>query len=511
MGATLLSADCCNRDLVLVILRLGRHGPLLDEPNRLNDLSRLLDRIGSAFVALDQDWNYTYVNKHAARLLGCPARELVGESIWKTFPESIGSPFYIMYHEAMRDQTPKHVECYSSVLGCWVEAWAYPSEEGLSLFFQDVTERKQSELKLLASEERLRVLVEQIPAALWTTDKDLRFTTVHGQAMEQLKIDPAVMTGMTLFDFYKTSDPDHPSLAAHQRALSGYSVTFERQWQGRTFETHIEPFRNTDGAVVGCIGISLDISQRKAAEAEIHRLNEDLERRVAQRTGELQSANAELQAFSYSLSHDLRAMIRSVSGFGRALADDYAHALDPQAKDYLERIGVATERMRRIIDDLMKLSRLSKVDLNRGDVNLSRMARSVIDEIREGQEDRDVRVHIAEGLLAKGDARLLRLVLMNLLENAWKFTNQRPSARIEVGQADGQDGVVAFYVRDNGAGFDMDYADKLFNPFQRLHSPHEFEGTGVGLATVKRIIQRHGGKVWAESTLGRGATFYFTL
>ena len=222
------------------------------------------------------------------------------------------------------------------------------------------------------------------------------------------------------------------------------------------------------------------------------------------------AANRELEAFSYSVSHDLRAPLRAIDGFSLALLNNYQGLLDDRGGDYLRRVRGATQRMAQLIDDLLKLSRLTRGELIIGEVDLSALAQEVAAELRKAQPERQVSLHIAAGLTGMCDPHLLKVVLENLLGNAWKFTGRKEGAAIEFG-ADEAGGATAFFVRDNGAGFDMTYADKLFVTFQRLHLEKEYPGTGIGLSLVQRIIRRHGGKVWAEGKVGQGATFYFTL
>jgi light-regulated signal transduction histidine kinase (bacteriophytochrome) len=236
----------------------------------------------------------------------------------------------------------------------------------------------------------------------------------------------------------------------------------------------------------------------------------ELERMVAERTLELASANQELEAFSYSVAHDLRAPLRRIDGFSQLLLEDYAGKLDAEGSKYLQQIRKSAQEMGRLIDDLLALSRVTRSELRRERVDLTTLARSILARLQKNEPGRKAKLVISAGLSANGDTHLLSVVLENLLGNAWKFTGKRPLARIEVG-ARQEEGQRVFFVRDNGAGFDMAYAHKLFGPFQRLHSAAEFEGTGIGLATVQRIVRRHGGRVWAEAEVGRGATFYFTL
>lgn len=260
-----------------------------------------------------------------------------------------------------------------------------------------------------------------------------------------------------------------------------------------------EPFRK----------MHVEIGERKAAEEALRLLNQSLEQRVAQRTRQLELANKELEAFSYSVSHDLRAPLRAIDGFSQILRKNYGERFDDKGRDYLERVRRASQRMGDLIDDMLHLSQLSRKEIVRQPVDVSALARAIIEDLRQTAPDRRVDVAIADGIEANADAKLIRIALENLLGNAWKFTGKTAEAKIEVGSTL-REGETAIFVRDNGAGFSMSYAHKLFSPFQRLHGVSEFEGSGIGLATVHRIVQRHGGRVWAEGEEGRGASFYFS-
>jgi len=252
-----------------------------------------------------------------------------------------------------------------------------------------------------------------------------------------------------------------------------------------------------------------DLGERTALGLETAQLYDELERRVESRTRDLNQLNQELEAFSYSVSHDLRGPLRGIDGFSQALMEDYGDQLDETGRDYLARVRAATRRMGELIDALLELSRLSRAPLRRQSVDLSALAEAVLAELRQGS-DRQVDAEVQPGLVADGDPRLLRVVLDNLLGNAWKYTGKRERAEIRF-QAATVDGERVYEVRDNGAGFDMAYREKLFRPFGRLHGQGEFQGTGVGLATVQRVLARHGGRIWAEAEPGKGAVFCFTL
>jgi light-regulated signal transduction histidine kinase (bacteriophytochrome) len=250
-----------------------------------------------------------------------------------------------------------------------------------------------------------------------------------------------------------------------------------------------------------------EITERKRVEEEIKILNEDL----MHRTVELEMANKELEAFTYSVSHDLKAPLIVASGFCRRLSERYGEKLDEKGKHYLQRIQESCQHMNLLIEDLLNLSKVTTSKIKLTSINLSDLVKSIVTQLKETRSKREVSFFIEDGLTAKGDSRLLRVALENLIGNAWKFTSKSKRAKIEFGLIKTIRDEMTFFVRDNGCGFDMSMMDKLFQPFQRFHSDEEFSGTGIGLATVHRIITRHGGRIWAESAVGKGATFFFTL
>ncbi len=308
------------------------------------------------------------------------------------------------------------------------------------------------------------------------------------------------------------------------KSLSQFNLMLSGQVDDYAFEkgfvckdgTHLYAYvsigcvRNYDGQVAYVLVLLDDITERKRAEAEIQALHASLEERVQERTAQLRAAIKEQESFSYSVSHDLRSPLRAIDGFSLALLENHSSDLDDQGRADLARVRANANRMGELIDGLLRLSRLSRQELRVSEVDLSALTEEVAASLREIEPDRAVTFRIEPGVQGPGDRDLLRVVLDNLIGNSWKFTSQRGSATIEFG-ADEHDGETAYFVRDDGAGFDMAYADKLFGAFQRLHGQAEFPGTGIGLATAARIVHRHGGRIWAEGKPGDGATFWFTL
>ncbi len=270
------------------------------------------------------------------------------------------------------------------------------------------------------------------------------------------------------------------------------------------------PILDDNGEVLGGVMVFRDVTERRRAEEQVLQLNTELERRVVERTTQLEEANKALESFNYSVAHDLRAPLRGIDGFSAMLIENHTANLGPEGLDCLNRIRAGAERMRQLIDDMLRLARVAQCDYRRQKVNLTQIAAKVLAELRAAHKDRQVQFVLQDDVTVEGDGPLLRIVLENLLGNAWKFTNKIAALKIEFGSYM-DEGRQVCYVRDNGAGFDMRYADKLFGVFQRLHSAQEFEGTGVGLAIVERIIHRHGGRIWAESAPDKGATFYFMV
>jgi PAS domain S-box-containing protein len=322
------------------------------------------------------------------------------------------------------------------------------------------------------------------------------FARMHGYTIDELTGRPIAEVSAPEM---RTELRDHVQLI-HERGHHTFESVHVRKDKSR-FPVLVDAtaVKSETGEVLYRAFNVQDITERKRNEESLRRA-----------TAAAEEANRELEAFSYSVAHDLQAPLRSINGFSQALLEDYPERLDEQGRTYLRHVSESAQQMARLIDDLLELSRVTRSELQRNRVNLSVLAREVIARLQRGEAERRVEAIVHDGLVAEGDARLFAVILENLLGNAWKFTNKRPLARIEFG-ARPDDRPVTYFVRDNGAGFDMAYANKLFGVFQRLHSAREFEGTGIGLATVQRIVFRHGGRVWAEGEVDKGATFYFTL
>lgn len=434
-------------------------------------------------------------------LLDMGAEAYIGTPLFNVRGEAIG------LIEVLDSKPLEHIESVREIL----EIFAARTSAEL--------QRLKAEHELQTSQARLTALLDIAPGAIISIDAARRIIVFNREAQRMFGYRQEEMLGQPVEQLipqrYHTAHAVAivefgAETADDVRRSMGRTWTMGRHKNGDEFAVEASISKLIlDGELIYTVALQ-DITERKRAEAELLRHREHLEELVSERTQQLASANKELESFSYSVSHDLRAPLRTIDGFASALVEDYAAGLDDTAFDYLQRIRHGTQRMGTLIDDLLNLSRVIRNDLQRVVVDLSAMAHEIIAQLRSTAPGREVTVAVAAGLQAYGDTRLLHVVLSNLLENAWKYTGKCEHAHIEVGEQQIGD-QVAFYVRDNGTGFDMQYAGKLFGAFQRLHRAEEFPGTGIGLATVARIVQRHGGRVWAEAKLGQGAVFYFTL
>jgi PAS domain S-box-containing protein len=381
----------------------------------------------------------------------------------------------------------------------------------------DVTERRRVARELAGQQLFLRQVIDLDPNFIFAKDREGHFTLVNESLAEAYGTTVENLTGKSDADFnpnieevrhFRRADLDVMD-TRREKFIAQESVT-DSEGRIRWLQTFKRPIVSADGVALQVLGVSTDITARKRAEDELLRLNEDLEQRVAERTKQLEEANKELEAFSYSVSHDLRAPLRAINGFSRILIEDYAPQMPEGAARYLEIVRSNAKQMGQLVDDLLAFSKLGRQPLRKQSVEPAAVARQVLDELQGEHEGRSVHLSVGVMPTAQADPALLKQVYANLLSNAIKYTRGRDEARVEAGWVT-RDDAPAYYVRDNGVGFDMQYANKLFGVFQRLHRTEEFEGTGVGLAIVQRIVQRHGGRVWAEAEEGKGATFYFTL
>lgn len=383
--------------------------------------------------------------------------------------------------------------------------------------YEDITETKKSEQELQSYRQKLEEMVrertrklhlqaqiiDQIHDSVVSTNLDGLVTSWNKGAENLFGYTENEAVGKHISFVYPQEQHEHLQnqvIAPLKEKGAHETEVIMRRKDGRDFQAilSLSMLHNEAGVPTGMIGYSLDISAMKSAEAAL-----------VKQTRILEAANQELETFSYSVSHDLRAPLRSIDGFSLLLLEDYADKLDDAGKDYLGRVRKASQKMAKLIDDMLNLSRVGRHEIRRETLDISAIAESAVRKLMEQDTNRSIRLSVTPGLKAEGDSRLIETALDNLIGNAWKYTANRDPADIEIGSRN-DSGETVFYVRDNGAGFDMQYADKLFGSFQRLHGS-EFEGTGIGLATVMRIVTRHGGRLWGEGEVDKGATFYFTL
>ncbi len=379
---------------------------------------------------------------------------------------------------------------------------------------QEALERQRLEQKSQENEKLLQAIIDNSLAVIFVKDLQGRYLLVNRRFTEVFHIDKTAVVGRTDHDFFKPEDAD-AYRAMDQRAIAANGALTEEETAPHDDGLHTylsvkSPLWDAAGKPYAVFGVSTDITERKEAEEKIRQLNAELEQRVTKRTADLEAANKELEAFSYSVSHDLRAPLRAINGFAGIVLKDYGAQLPEEARDLLKRIGQGGRRMGELIDDLLAFSRLGRQYVSRQPVDSVKIVQAALDELKPQWEGRQVKIQVGTLPPCQGDPALLKQVWVNLLSNAIKYTRDREPAIVEVGCLS-ENGGTTYFVRDNGVGFNMQYANKLFGVFQRLHLAEEFEGTGVGLAIVQRIINRHGGQVWAEAKVNGGATFYFAL
>jgi len=468
----------------------------------------------------DENFRYVYMNRAWENALGLKKEEWLGKTDYEMAPPEVAD--VIRKNDLVGLQTGEQVAVIEETgeIGGHHYYWniiKFPFRDAsgqllLGNIAVDITKQTNAENALRESETRFRQLVESSIIGIIIADikgtvieaNDV-FLKIIGYSREELlagKIQWDEMTPLMLHS------PDENIHLTDGSIESGDVKPREKEYMRKDGSSVPVLVGGTllKGSDNTFIAFVLDITERKLAEEVIQKLHTTLE----QRTINLEAANKELEAFSYSVSHDLRAPLRAIDGFSRALLEDYAEQIDDVGKNYLERVCAASQHMAQLIDDLLNLSRVTRSEIHFKNVNLSSLANDIAEKLCEGEPERTVKFDIKDEIIVSGDERLLRIVLQNLFDNAWKFTSKLAQAEITFGQI-ANDDKIEYFVRDDGAGFDMTYADKLFGVFQRLHTVKEFEGTGIGLVTVQRIVHRHGGVIRAEAKEGEGATFYFTL
>lgn len=469
----------------------------------------ILNSVGEGICGLDSDGRINFVNPAAAKMIGWKPEELIGLDGHATFHHSHFDGSAYMVEDCpvrlalknagdnvvadenflRKDGTPFPVEFRVTPIK------KGHSELGAVLVFRDISERKQAEEELKRSNQKISQILDSIQEDFYVLDSTWKFIFASRTFTSKIGKEPADFVGRNIWQMF----PKHIGTDYEKNLRDAMEKKEIRRFEigGKYTDAYYEMtvFPSQDQVII----LGSDITERKKAEEGLKNYANDLE-----------TANKEIEAFSYSVSHDLKAPLRAMESFSEILIEDYKGKIDETGQDYLNRIQKASQTMSQLINDMLKLSRIVRTEIQIDIVDLSEIVKIIADELQEAQKGRKVKFVIAPDILVSGDHGLLEICLKNLIENAWKFTANKTEAVIQFGAAQ-RDGQKVYFIKDNGVGFDMTYRDKLFHPFQRLHSGNEYPGTGIGLAIVQRIVRRHQGEIWVESEINKGTTFYFTI
>lgn len=486
----------------------------------------VLNTIGSVVVVLDRTGKLVRYNEAAQAISGYSEKEVLGKCIWDFLlrPEEREGVLEAFQNLVLGDFPGRYENSWISRTGeerllAWNNTALQDADGEVEFIIGtaiDITRQRRVERDLINVEMQWNEVIDFLAEPVYLVDLDDKVVRANKAFYDLTGKSPTDMVGRDIVEIMHPGGERFPCpVCAARTARKDALVVMEADHPGnpvqRPLEVSLRIIRDEQGEPHGILMGLRDLTQQRQIEAELRQHRDNLEHLVQQRTAALENANRELEAFSYSVSHDLRAPLRGIDGFSQALLDEYSGQIDEVGQDYLHRVRRASQRLGILIDDLLELSRVGRNQMECRQVNLSKVAVSVLKELQEGEPEQQLSAEIESDVTVCGDPVLLRLMMQNLLGNAWKFTSVRQTSEIRFGVQVDEAGERVLFVADNGVGFDMTYSSKLFGAFQRLHTGQEFEGTGVGLATVHRIIHRHEGEIWAESKVNEGATFYFTL